>query len=213
MEIHAKPRLRGVSHQWAFVVFTALGVLLVALASGPRERVSAAVFAGALVAMFGTSALYHRIDWRTLRARLWMRRLDHGMIYVLIAGTYTPFALLALEGAWRWTILAIVWTGAAAATVLKFAWITAPKWLSAALGISLGWIGIVMLPKLFSAIGVLGAILLAVGGLLYTYGAVVYARRRPDPAPATFGYHEIFHACVIAAAACQFAVVALLVAS
>jgi hemolysin III len=213
VEIHTKPRLRGVSHQWAFVVFTALGVLLVALASGPRERVSAAVFAGALVAMFGTSALYHRIDWRTLRARLWMRRLDHGMIYVLIAGTYTPFALLALEGAWRWTILAIVWTGAAAATVLKFAWITAPKWLSAALGISLGWIGIVMLPKLFSAIGVLGAILLAVGGLLYTYGAVVYARRRPDPAPATFGYHEIFHACVIAAAACQFAVVALLVAS
>lgn len=213
MDASAKPRLRGVSHQWAFVVFAALGTLLVALASGARERAAAAVFAGALVAMFGTSALYHRVDWRSLRARMWMRRLDHGMIYVLIAGTYTPFALLALEGAWRGTVLAVVWTGAAAAIVLKFAWVSAPKWLSAALGIVLGWIGIAVLPKLFGAIGVLGAVLLAIGGLLYTYGAIVYARQRPDPAPATFGYHEVFHACVIAAAACQFAVVALLVAS
>jgi hemolysin III len=212
VDLPLKPRLRGVSHQWAFVVFTALGALLVVLASGPRERVAAAVFAGALVAMFGTSALYHRVDWRSLRMRMWMRRLDHAMIYVLIAGTYTPFALLALEGAWRWTVLAFVWTGAAAAIALKFAWVEAPKWLSALLGIALGWAGIIVLPKLFAAIGVLGAVLLAAGGLLYTYGAVVYARRRPDPAPATFGYHEVFHACVIAAAACQFAVVSLLVA-
>ena len=212
MELSAKPRLRGVSHQWAFVAFLGLGALLVALASGPRERVAAAVFAGALVAMFGTSALYHRVDWRSLRARMWMRRLDHAMIYVLIAGTYTPFALLALEGAWRWTILAVVWSGAAVAILLKFLWVTSPKWLSAVLGIALGWVGIVVLPKLVGAIGILGALLLAVGGLLYTYGAIVYARRRPDPVPATFGYHEVFHACVIGAAACQYAVVALLVA-
>jgi hemolysin III len=213
VELPVKPRLRGVSHQWAFVAFSVLGALLVLLASGPRERLAAAVFAGALVAMFGTSALYHRVDWRSLRARLWMRRLDHAMIYLLIAGTYTPFALLALEGAWRTTILVVVWAGALAAIALKFAWVDAPKWLAAALGIGLGWIGIIVLPKLFGAIGILGAVLLAIGGLLYTYGAIVYARRRPDPAPATFGYHEIFHACVIAAAACQYAVVALLVAS
>jgi hemolysin III len=213
VDLASKPRLRGVLHQWAFVVFSALGALLVTLASDPRERVAAVVFAGALVAMFGTSAVYHRVDWRSLRARMWMRRLDHAMIYVLIAGTYTPFALLALEGAWRWTVLSVVWTGAAAAIVLKFVWVAAPKWLSAALGIGLGWIGIVVLPKLFAAIGIPGAILLALGGLLYTYGAVVYARRKPDPAPETFGYHEVFHACVIAAAACQFAVVALLVAA
>jgi hemolysin III len=135
------------------------------------------------------------------------------MIYVLIAGTYTPFALLALHGAWRWTILAVVWAGAAAAIALKFAWIDAPKWLSAVLGILLGWAGIVVLPKLLDAIGLLGAVLLAIGGLLYTYGAIVYARRRPDPVPQTFGYHEVFHACVIGAAACQYLVVALLVAS
>ena len=212
MDARLKPRLRGVSHQWAFVVFLGLGALLVALASDTRERAAAAVFAGALVAMFGTSALYHRVDWRSLRARMWMRRLDHAMIYVLIAGTYTPFALLALEGAWRWTILAVVWSGAAVAILLKFLWVTSPKWLSAVLGIALGWVGIVVLPKLVGAIGILGALLLAVGGLLYTYGAIVYARRRPDPVPATFGYHEVFHACVIGAAACQYAVVALLVA-
>lgn len=213
MELPVKPRLRGVSHQWAFVAFLGLGVLLVVLASGPRERLAAGVFAGALVAMFGTSALYHRVDWRSLRARLWMRRLDHAMIYLLIAGTYTPFALLALEGAWRTTILVVVWTGALGAILLKFVWVGAPKWLAAALGIGLGWIGIIVLPKLLGAIGILGAILLAIGGLLYTYGAIVYARRRPDPVPATFGYHEVFHACVIGAAACQYAVVALLVAS
>jgi hemolysin III len=212
-EAVAKPRLRGILHQWAFVVFAALGALLVALASGTRERVAASVFAGALVAMFGTSALYHRVDWRRHATRMWMRRLDHAMIYVLIAGTYTPFALLALEGAWRWTVLMIVWTGAAAAVALKFTWVDAPKWLSAVLGIVLGWAGIVVLPKLLDAIGVLGAVLLAIGGLLYTYGAIVYARRRPDPVPQTFGYHEVFHACVIGAAACQYVVVAMLVAS
>jgi len=213
MDARLKPRLRGVSHQWAFVVFLGLGALLVALASDTRERAAAAVFAGALVAMFGTSALYHRVDWRSVRARMWMRRLDHAMIYVLIAGTYTPFALLALDGAWRTGILVVVWAGAAAAILLKFVWVEAPKWLAAAFGIGLGWIGIVVLPKLLAAIGLAGAGLLALGGLLYTYGAIVYARRRPDPLPATFGYHEVFHACVIGAAACQYAVVAMLVAS
>ena len=208
-----KPRLRGVSHQWAFVVFTGLAVLLIALASGATEHAGAATFAGALVAMFGTSAVYHRVNWRSGAARMWWRRLDHAMIFVLIAGTYTPFALLALEGAWRWSILSVVWTGALAAIVVVLAWVEAPKWLSATLGILLGWVAIVALPQLAAAVGALGMFLLAVGGVLYTFGAVVYARRRPDPVPAVFGYHEVFHACVIGAAACQYAVVAMLVAS
>jgi hemolysin III len=163
--------------------------------------------------MFGTSAVYHRVNWRSVGARMWLRRLDHAMIYVLIAGTYTPFALLVLEGAWRWSILSAIWSGALAAIVVMLAWVEAPKWLSAGLGILLGWVGIVMLPELLSTIGVPWTILLAAGGLLYTFGAIVYARRRPDPVPTVFGYHEVFHACVIGAAACQYAVVAMLVAS
>lgn len=211
--LNPKPRLRGVSHQWACVVFVGLAALLIALASGARELVGAATFAGALVAMFGTSAVYHRVNWRSLAARMWLRRLDHAMIFVLIAGTYTPFALLALEGAWSWSILSVVWAGALGAIGIGLVWVGAPKWLSAALGILLGWLGIVVLPQLVDAIGLLGTLLLGLGGGLYTFGAVVYARRRPDPVPAVFGYHELFHACVICAAACQYAAVAMLVAS
>jgi hemolysin III len=211
--LNLKPRLRGVSHQWACVVFIGLAAFLIALASGARELVGAATFAGALVAMFGTSAVYHRVNWRSLAVRMWLRRLDHAMIFVLIAGTYTPFTLLALEGAWSWSILSVVWAGALAAIGVGLVWVGAPKWLSAALGILLGWLGIVVLPQLVDAIGLLGTLLLGAGGGLYTFGAVVYARRRPDPVPAVFGYHELFHACVIGAAACQYAAVAILVAS
>jgi hemolysin III len=141
-----------------------------------------------------------------------MRRLDHAAIYLLIAGTYTPFALLALQGAWRWTILPIAWGGALAAIVLKLAWTEAPKWLSAAIAVTLGWVGVVGLPQLWSHAGPSGVVLLGVGGVLYTAGAVIYARQRPDPVPAVFGYHELFHALVIAAAACQYAAVALFLA-
>jgi hemolysin III len=137
-----------------------------------------------------------------------MRRLDHAAIYLLIAGTYTPFGLLALAGAWRWTVLPIVWGGALVAIVLKLAWIDGPKWLSAAIGIALGWAGIGALPQLWEHAGPAGVALLLLGGSLYTLGAVVYAARRPDPVPAVFGYHELFHTLVIAAAACQYAAVA-----
>lgn len=212
-DVDLKPLLRGVSHQWACIVFVGLAVLLIVLASGAREHVAAGAFGAALVAMFGTSAVYHRVNWRSFAARMWLRRLDHAMIFVLIAGTYTPFGLLALEGAWRWSILSVVWAGAFAAIVIELAWVGAPKWLTAALGILLGWVAVVALPQLAAAVGALGIFLLAVGGLLYTFGAVVYARRRPDPVPAVFGYHEVFHACVIGAAACQYAVVVMLVAS
>jgi len=211
--LNVKPRLRGVLHQWACVVFTGLAALLIVLASGAREHAGAATFAAALVAMFGTSAIYHRVNWQSLAARMWWRRLDHAMIFVLIAGTYTPFGLLALEGAWRWSILSVVWVGSLAAIVVALAWVRAPKWLSAVLGILLGWVAVVAVPQLVDAVGPLGMLLLGVGGVLYTFGAIVYARRSPDPVPAVFGYHELFHACVIGAAACQYAVVAMLITS
>ena len=210
MSVEVRPRLRGVSHQYAFFASVALGALLVAGASGADERISAAVFAAALATMFGVSALYHRVTWRP-GTRRWMRRLDHAAIYLLIAGTYTPFGLLALSGALRWTLLAIVWGGASIAILLKLLWVDSPKWLAAAIGIALGWIGVVALPQIWAHAGAPGVTLLAIGGILYTAGAVIYTMQRPDPVPAVFGYHELFHALVIGAAACQYAAVALFV--
>jgi hemolysin III len=210
MDVELRPRLRGVFHQYAFFVSVALGALLVAGASGAGERLSAAVFATTMAAMFGVSALYHRVVWQP-PARRWMRRLDHAAIYLLIAGTYTPFALLVLSGAWRWTVLPVAWGGALVAIVLKLAWVDSPKWLTAGIGIALGWIGVVALPHLWAHSGAAGVALLAGGGVLYTAGAVIYARRRPDPVPTVFGYHELFHVLVTAAAACQYAAVAFFV--
>ena len=142
-----------------------------------------------------------------------MRRLDHAAIYLLIAGTYTPFGLLALSGAWRWSVLPVVWGGALAAIVLKLAWVDAPKWLAAVIGVALGWVGIVALPQLWAHSGWAGVALLGAGGVLYTAGAVVYAVGRPDPSPAVFGYHELFHVLVIGAAACQYAAVAVILSA
>jgi hemolysin III len=212
MELPVKPRLRGVFHQYAFFVALGAGIVLVSLSDSARELFATWVYAAALAAMFGVSALYHRITWRP-GPRRWMRRLDHAAIYLLIAGTYTPLGLLVLSGAWRWTVLPIVWGGALAAIVLKLAWVDAPKWLAAAIAIALGWIGIVALPQLWDHTGPAGVLLLAIGGVLYTAGAVVYARGRPDPSPTVFGYHEVFHALVIAAAACQYAAVAVILST
>jgi hemolysin III len=203
-----KPRLRGVSHQYAFFAAIAAGAALVVLAQGAQARVAVGVYALSLCAMFGASALYHRIDWPP-RPSVWMRRLDHAMIYVLVAGTYTPFALLVLAPALGWTLLGIVWAGALAGVALSLVWIDAPRALRALLYVVLGWIGLVALPQMWNRAGAMAVALLATGGLLYTLGAVVYARRRPDPAPRVFGYHEVFHVLVIAAAAVQFAAVAL----
>src|SRR5581483_2389908 len=158
----------------------------------------------------GISALYHRVTWRPA-ARLWMRRADHAGIFLLIAGTYTPVGLISLHGAWRVTILAIVWSGAAIATVSKFCWVRAPKWLAAAIGIALGWAGVVAMPQLAAHDGIWPVALLAAGGLAYTAGAVVYAIRRPNPSPAVFGYHEVFHALTIVALGCQYVAVAFFV--
>jgi hemolysin III len=202
-----KPRLRGVSHEIAFFVAVGLGIALIVDTHGVRPRVSAAIFAASVAAMFGSSALYHRINWSPARRRI-MRRLDHAMIYGLIAGTYTPFGLLVLHGNWRIVVLAIVWTGAAAAAVLKLVWVDGPKWLGAVIGIALGWVAVVVMPQLLDGVGVSGVVLLLAGGVAYTGGAIVYALRRPDPLPAVFGYHEIFHALVIAAVGLQYSVVA-----
>jgi hemolysin III len=203
-----KPRLRGVSHQYAFFVAMAAGAVLVALAPGAQARIAVAVYALSLCAMFGASALYHRINWPP-RPSVWLRRLDHSMIYVLVAGTYTPFALLVLAPAFGWTLLGVVWVGALGGVVLTLVWIDAPRGLRALLYVVLGWVGVVALPQIWERAGALAVALLATGGLLYTLGAVVYARRRPDPVPRVFGYHEVFHVFVIAAAAAQFAAVAL----
>jgi hemolysin III len=205
-----KPRLRGVWHQYAFFVSVVIGIAFVASAPGDVERVASAVFACAVATMFAISALYHRLHWEP-RARRWMRRLDHTAIYLLIAGTYTPFGLLALEGAWRWAVVSIVWGGALVAIVLKLAWVDAPKWLAAAIAITLGWVGIVAVPELYDATGAAGLAFLGAGGVLYTAGAIIYALRRPDPVPEVFGYHEVFHALVIGAAACQYVAVAIVV--
>jgi hemolysin III len=203
-----KPRLRGVLHQWAFVSSVPLGVALVVAAEDVRARIAVTVYAVSLVALFGISALYHRVNWRSLTARRWMRRLDHSMIFVVIAGSYTPFALLALHGPLAVAILVAVWAGALGGVVLNLVWSSAPKWLRAMLYVALGWVAVAALPQLAAAIGTGGLTLVALGGVLYTLGAVVYSVKRPDPVPSVFGYHEIFHALVTIAAALQFAVIA-----
>ena len=203
-----KPRLRGVSHQWAFFVSLVLGLALVLTAPGGRATAAAAIYSASVAGLFGTSALYHRVNWSSASARAWMRRLDHSMIFVLIAGSYTPFALLALHGRLATAILIAVWGGALAGVGFKLIWIDAPKWLVAITYVVLGWVAVAAFPQLLDRIGVVATALVAAGGVLYTLGAVVYARKRPDPSPTVFGYHEVFHLLVIVAAALQYAVVA-----
>jgi hemolysin III len=203
-----KPRLRGVSHQWAFFCSLLAGAALVFLAPEGEARFAASVYAVSLSALLGVSALYHRVNWRPA-ARRWMRRLDHTMIFLLIAGPYTPFALLVLHGAIAQIVLIAVWAFAAAGLILNLAWWNAPKPVTAAVYLSTGWVALLAFPQLWDGLGPVGFGLLALGGALYTAGAIVYARRSPDPRPEVFGYHEIFHLLVIVAAACQFAAVAI----
>jgi hemolysin III len=203
-----KPRLRGVLHQWAFFVSLLGGVVLVLAAPPGRATLATAIYATSVAALFGVSALYHRITWVSASARRWMRRLDHTMIFFLIAGTYTPFCLLVLDGPLAVAILCAVWGGALAGVILNLVWIDSPKWVTAIVYITVGWVAIVAFPDLIDELGVTAILLLAAGGVLYTLGAIVYARKKPDPSPAVFGYHEVFHALVIAAAALQYAVIA-----
>jgi hemolysin III len=204
-----KPRLRGVSHQWAFFAAVVAGAVLVWAAPAGKPTLAAAIYAGSLAALLGTSALYHRVDWRRPRARAWMRRLDHSMIFLLIAGTVTPFALLVIQPPLSTALLIAVWAGAAAGIVVEMIWVEAPKWVSVVVYLAVGWIGALGFPAIAVEAGLGAAALIAAGGVMYTAGAIVYARQSPDPRPAVFGYHEIFHLLVIAAAIAHFAAVAI----
>lgn len=202
----AKPRLRGTSHLFAF--FAALGAGAVLLTFPPANAARAALaYCASLAAMFGVSALYHRPTWPP-RIRAWLRRLDHATIFILVAGTYTPFALI-LEPKRAVMMLAIAWGGAGLGVLQSLLWIRAPKPLVAALYLALGWAAVMFIPPLHQALGAAPVGLLLAGGVLYSLGALAYALRWPDLVPATFGYHEVFHALVIGAAICHFAAVLL----
>jgi hemolysin III len=203
----AKPRLRGVSHHAAFYVAACAGVALVAATRSARSMAATAVYAVLLAAMFGVSASYHRVEWGP-RSLAWWRRADHAMIFVFIAGTYTPLCLLGLEPAVGQRLLALVWTGAGLGILRAVLWPRAPRAIAAAMYVALGWTAAAYLPELTNALDSISESLLLIGGVWYTIGAVVYATRRPDPAPAVFGYHEVFHALVIVACGCHFAAIA-----
>jgi hemolysin III len=205
--------MRGWLHAGAFPVSVALGMIAIALPATLSARLAVGVYAISIAALFGTSALYHRTMWSTSRARSLMKRLDHSMIFVFIAGTYTPFALLAMPHDVAALVLAIVWGGAAAGIAARMAWLHSPRFLIIPLYIGLGWVAVFVVPELLHAAGVTTLVLIVAGGVLYSLGALVYAIRRPDPAPATFGYHEVFHACTIAAAACHYIAIILTIYS
>jgi hemolysin III len=204
-----KPRLRGVTHEWAFFVSLVAGAALIVAAPSDHARLAVAIYALSLSALLGTSALYHRVNWRRPEIRRWMRRLDHSMIFLLIAGTVTPFAVLVMNGPLADALLIAVWAGALAGIVVELIWVDAPKWFSTIVYVAVGWIGALGFPAIVVEAGLGAGLLIAAGGVLYTAGAVVYARQRPDPNPAVFGYHEIFHVLVLAAIAAHFAAIAI----
>jgi hemolysin III len=201
------PVLRGVSHAVAFWVASAAAVALAVLAPTATARVAALVYGLGLCALFAASATYHRWRWSD-RWRPLLRRIDHSTIFVFIAASYTPVALLVMHGSLRWVLLAAVWAGALGGVVLSVAWITAPRVLQAACYLALGWVAVFAVPQLLDHLGLAPLILLAAGGILYTAGAVVYATQRPNPWPRVFGFHEVFHAFVIAAAVVHFVAIA-----
>ena len=204
-----KPKLRGVLHELGFYASLVLAAPTILLAEPGEPRAAAAIFAGCVAACFGVSALYHRPTWPP-RTRAWLARLDHAGAYFLIAGTYTPVALLVLTGAWSTIVLVVVWSGATAAALVKLLWVRAPKWLSALFGLALGWFGATAIFPLL-ALGVAGLGLLMMGGVFYSAGAVIYWLRRPDPIPHLFGYHELFHLLTLLAAAAHYAATAFFV--
>ena len=202
-----QPRLRGISHVWAFWVAALVAGALIAAAPAGTARAAAAVYGAGLCALFAGSGTYHRWRWSP-RWRPLLRRIDHSTIYVFIAASYTPIALLVLHGTTQLVVLAGVWVGALAGVLLSVAWIDAPRWLGAATYLALGWVALLAVPQLLAALPAWPLALLLAGGLLYSAGAVVYARQRPDPWPQTFGFHELFHAFVIAAAAAHVVAIA-----
>jgi hemolysin III len=201
------PLLRGVLHAYAFWVALGAATALVAVAPAGDARVAAGVYGAALCALFAVSGLYHRWRW-DLRWRPLLRRLDHGTIFVFIAASWTPLALLVLSGPLAVIVLVTVWVGALAGIVRAVAWVSAPRVVVAASYVAVGWAAGIGLPELLDRLPTAPVVLLGVGGALYMAGAVVYAARKPNPWPRTFGFHEVFHTLVILAAATQFVAIA-----
>ncbi|MBA0125417.1 hemolysin III family protein [Haloechinothrix sp. YIM 98757] len=202
-----RPRMRGWIHLWSFLVALAAGTTLVALAASTvsgRAALATTVYTATVLGVFGVSALYHRRTWQSRRVHLWMKRLDHSMIFLFIAGTYTPFTLLAMAQPTGYIVLAVVWSGALAGVLLKLLWPAAPSALGVPIYIALGWVAVFVLPELLVHAGVAALVLLLAGGALYTVGGVVYAAKRPRLWPETFGFHEAFHACTAMAAICHY---------
>lgn len=200
-----RPALRGKLHEVAFWMSVVAGPALVLAAPAGGARLATAVYALTVSGLFGVSALYHRVNWSPAR-RVLLRRADHAMIFLLVAGTYTPISLVLPHGQARW-LLAVVWTGALLGVVFALLWPSAPRWVQGIVYVALGWTALAVLPGLFAALGPAAVALIVGGGVLYTLGAVVYARRWPDPWPQVFGYHELFHTLVVAAALCHLLVV------
>ena len=206
------PRLRGLLHAYAFYVAVICAGVLVALAPDGRARTGALTYGLGLCALFGVSGAYHR--WRgTPRIKRLLRRADHATIFIFIAASYTPIALLALSGTLQWVVLVSAWAGALAGVSLSIGWIDAPRWLTAAAYVALGWVAAIAFPQVAERVGTLPLALLIAGGMLYSAGACIYALQRPNPWPRTFGFHELFHALVIAAAVAHLAVLGPLIAS
>jgi hemolysin III len=198
--------MRGWLHFWSFAGSIAACATLIAVSAalvGGAAAAATSVYSVTVLGLFGTSALYHRRTWRTPRSRGVMKRLDHSMIFLFIAGTYTPVAVLAMPGdTTRW-VLIVVWSGALAGIVLKTVWPHAPSWVGVPIYLALGWVAIFVVPDMLRSGGVVALVLLLVGGLLYSVGAMFYATRWPNPWPATFGFHEFFHAATVLAAICH----------
>jgi hemolysin III len=199
--------MRGVIHYWSFWVSVLTGAALVSLAASTvstKAAVATSIYSATVLGLFGVSALYHRRWWISLRVRAWMKRLDHSMIFIFIAGTYTPFCLLAMPKTTGYVVLSVVWGGAALGVGLKLLWPHAPRWLGTPIYIALGYVAVFVLPELLAHAGVAALVLLLVGGAFYTLGAVFYATRWPNPWPTIFGHHEFFHAATVLAAASHY---------
>ncbi|WP_072688084.1 PAQR family membrane homeostasis protein TrhA [Rhodococcus marinonascens] len=209
-----KPRLRGWIHLWAFGVSVVAGLVLVTFSGtqvSSQAALATAVYSLTVCGVFGVSATYHRIHWSTVARRTWMKRADHSMIFLFIAGSYTPFALLGLPSGTGRTLLIVVWAGALAGVALKMQWPTAPRWVGVPLYLLLGWAIVPVAPDLTREVGVLPMVLLLIGGILYSGGAILYATKWPNPWPRTFGHHEFFHAATVIAALCHYVAVWLVV--
>ncbi len=200
-----KPRMRGSLHAYAFFVAIVGGIALCSLAAsrpGIAPIVSCAIYSLTVLGLFGISALYHRRVWSERGYQI-MRRLDHSMIFIFIAGTYTPLCALLLNPLKATIYLALVWGGAIGGVILKFLWPHLPRWIGAPLYLALGWVAVGIMPDILHTGGVTTVVLLCAGGLAYSAGAVFYALRKPNPWPTVFGHHEFFHACTLVAAICH----------